>query len=640
MSDQPDPLLTRQDACKFTPRISLGWADGIGLLVILLTGILMTWWSWLCWPDPIIDFGRELYTPWQITQGKVLYRDLMLFNGPLSQYFNAALFALFGVGLRTLVIANLLILTATVGMIYLIVREIASPIAATISGLTVVLLFAFKQYSLIGNFNWICPYSHEITHGLSLSILAIWLTGRWIALGSKRRAWFLGLIVGLVFLTKVEIFVACMGTVTVAWFYPLILKQRNFRQWLAETGLFFTGLLSPPLIALGLLCLAMPFEMALKGTIGSWAYVLVKQHTNLPFFTWSIGGSSLSKQLHLTLIMIGWYVLLIGPMVLVCLAWTRSWRWRITAGLVMFFAVYFILLMQGTSIFVSPITWLKSQKHWGQFAFPWPFFISVIFCTLLVGTWKHRNKSKVSLLWAQGAIYTLFALMMMAKMLFNVRMWQYGFALTMPAAIVLIVVMFDGLPNLLRRYKINRSLLRLWMLILWGCVLVFHLNVTGSFFHGKQTTVGTGADQFQAYYRGDIVNKILQYLQENAQPNDTIAVMPDGEIIQYLARLTNPSPYSNFIPATLILFGEEKVLQSLRKEPPTWIVLAHRETSEYGAASFGKDYAKTIWRWIEKEYKPVYRYGEPPFNPENKFGIVVAKRRSPAPSNPELKNGQ
>ncbi|MBL4702180.1 MAG: hypothetical protein JKX85_13080 [Phycisphaeraceae bacterium] len=631
MSDQFTTALPHQSSCNLKLRSRLGWADVIGLLVILLAGILMTWWSWLCWPDPLIDFGRELYTPWQLTQGKVLYRDLMLFNGPLSQYFNAMLFTLFGVGLRTLVVANLLILTATLGLIYIAVRELASPIAATMGCLTVVLLFAFKQYSLIGNFNWICPYSHEITHGISLSILALCLTGRWMALGSGRRAWILGLIVGLVFLTKVEIFVACMGSVTVAWFYPLVFKRRNVRQWLAETSLFFIGLLSPPLIALGLLSMAMPFKLAFTGTIGSWAYVLVKQHTNLPFFTWSIGGSSLSKQLYLTLCMIGWYLLLIGPMVLICLAWARSWRWRIAAGLVMILAVLFILFMQGTSIFESPLTWLKSQKHWGEFAFPWPLIILIIFSILLLGTWRHRRESEVSLLWARGAIYTLFALMMMAKMLFNVRLWQYGFALTMPAAVVIVVVMFEGLPNLLRRYKLNRSLLRLWMLILWGCVLIFHLNVTSSIFHSKNTTVATGVDQFRAYYRGDIVNKILQYLQENAQPTDTIAVMPDGEMIQYLARLTNPSPYSNYIPATLILFGEGKVLKSLQKNPPTWIVLAHRETSEYGAASFGKDYAKTIWHWIEKEYKPVYRCGEPPFNPENKFGIVVAKRRTPLP---------
>ena len=31
-----------------------------------------------------IDFGREVYVPWQIAQGRVLYRDLAYIFGPLS----------------------------------------------------------------------------------------------------------------------------------------------------------------------------------------------------------------------------------------------------------------------------------------------------------------------------------------------------------------------------------------------------------------------------------------------------------------------------------------------------------------------------------------------------------------------------
>ena len=58
--------------------------------------------SWGAWPDVMVDFGRELYVPWRITLGEVLYRDLEWFNGPLSQYVNALWFRLFGVGAWTL----------------------------------------------------------------------------------------------------------------------------------------------------------------------------------------------------------------------------------------------------------------------------------------------------------------------------------------------------------------------------------------------------------------------------------------------------------------------------------------------------------------------------------------------------------
>ena len=46
------------------------------VLVLAIVFAMLTVWSWLKWPDPLIDFGRELYTPWQLSSGKVLYRDV------------------------------------------------------------------------------------------------------------------------------------------------------------------------------------------------------------------------------------------------------------------------------------------------------------------------------------------------------------------------------------------------------------------------------------------------------------------------------------------------------------------------------------------------------------------------------------
>ena len=68
------------------------------------------WLSWRKWLDPIVDYGREVYIPWQLSQGQVLYRDIAYFNGPLSPYFNALVFKTFGVGLMSLAWVNIAIL--------------------------------------------------------------------------------------------------------------------------------------------------------------------------------------------------------------------------------------------------------------------------------------------------------------------------------------------------------------------------------------------------------------------------------------------------------------------------------------------------------------------------------------------------
>ena len=119
------------------------WA---GLVLVGCVFALAAALSWRRWPDILVDFGIQLYLPWRISQGDVLYRDVMyLTGGPLSQYFNALLFKIFGVSFRTLIFANLAI---TAGMLVLVYRRFlaaADRLTATMICLAIVLVFAFQH---------------------------------------------------------------------------------------------------------------------------------------------------------------------------------------------------------------------------------------------------------------------------------------------------------------------------------------------------------------------------------------------------------------------------------------------------------------------------------------------------------------
>src|SRR5688572_12897438 len=88
-------------------------AAGLGLLFVVLAS-----WTWRKWGDALVDFGHELYIPWQIAEGRVLYRDLAYFMGPLSQHLNALLFRVFGVSFGTLIAANLAILAGITFLVH------------------------------------------------------------------------------------------------------------------------------------------------------------------------------------------------------------------------------------------------------------------------------------------------------------------------------------------------------------------------------------------------------------------------------------------------------------------------------------------------------------------------------------------
>src|ERR1700748_3664490 len=103
----------------------------LGPALIAIASIIMLAWSWNTWPDPLVDFGLQLYVPWQLVQGKVLYRDIAYYNGPLSQYFNMTLFAVGGVGVKTIVYANLAILAIAIVLVYRLARRASGTTAAT-----------------------------------------------------------------------------------------------------------------------------------------------------------------------------------------------------------------------------------------------------------------------------------------------------------------------------------------------------------------------------------------------------------------------------------------------------------------------------------------------------------------------------
>jgi hypothetical protein len=83
------------------------------ILFLVLTFVFLTVWSWRKGADILVDFGLQLYLPWQIASGKLLYRDVAyLPGGPFSQYFNATLFKFFGASLTIFSRSSIFVLSA------------------------------------------------------------------------------------------------------------------------------------------------------------------------------------------------------------------------------------------------------------------------------------------------------------------------------------------------------------------------------------------------------------------------------------------------------------------------------------------------------------------------------------------------
>src|ERR1041385_832509 len=137
-----------------------------GPVAIAAAFVALTIWSWRKWPDVLIDFGQQLYIPWQLSRGAHLYTDIAFLHGPLSQHLNALLFRLFGVSFTVLIVVNLLMLAGLTAIVHRLVRAAADRLSAAIACLLLLTVFGFSQYVAAGNYNDVAPYTHESTHGM------------------------------------------------------------------------------------------------------------------------------------------------------------------------------------------------------------------------------------------------------------------------------------------------------------------------------------------------------------------------------------------------------------------------------------------------------------------------------------------
>jgi hypothetical protein len=590
----------------------------VGPVLILLAMSWMLFWTWGTWPDVLVDFGRELYTPWQITEGRVLYRDLECFTGPLSQYLNAGWFSLFGVSLRTLVWCNVALLVLLTALLYLAFRQTDGHWPAVFACLVFIFVFAFGQYVGIGNYNYICPYAHEATYGLLLAwaaLLCLWRfpSGAlpWAAAG--------GIALGLAFLTKAEVFVSGAAAALVS--LVLLAGRPTFprKKVLAGWGLVLGGALLPPVVTFGLLCTQMTPHQALYGTLGTWALIADPGQTGMRFYRVGMGTDDLAGNLgHLTRWLFAYAAILV-PLFGLALAARRPGRYRLG------------LAVAACALLGGGLWWYRSDIPWFESARPLPALVlgagvlTFARCVRCVRAGEHAEAVRLS----RRLTLLVFAFALLGKMLFNARVQHYGFVLAMPATLALVAALAGWLPEAIDRWGGCGAVFRLGSLaaiVVWGAVL---LEVRARALEYTGFQVAAGADHFWGDERGLFVNASLKALAERSRPGETLAVLPEGVMINYLARRENPTPYTFLTPFDLRWFGEAAVLATFQAHPPDLIALVHQDTSAYGPRFFGRDYGQTLAGWIYSHYGLVCLIGAPPLR-DNRFGIALLRRKPEA----------
>ncbi|MEW5736164.1 MAG: hypothetical protein AB1921_15045 [Thermodesulfobacteriota bacterium] len=571
--------------------------------------------------DILVDFGGELYLPWRLSGGAVLYRDIAFLKGPLASYTMAALFSLLGPSIRTFTGANLALTAASAALIFLFFRRAANTFTAFFTTAVFLFFFAFQHFHAIGIFNWVAPYSEDLTVGAALCLALVNLLAVLFKRESKGLLLLAGLVFGLILLTKIEVILAASGAV--AAFFLLFFMQSPERK--AERfALFLAAAAAPALAAFALLSLPLgagPCLSSLSRTVTAALDPRVSQNL---FYRSSLG--------------------LDHPMRNLAGAGADFLRMALTAAALAALSLLPARLGKASGAILAATgavaVFLSLRVLFGT---PLPAVIlgraltafSLCAVAFLLGPAllpKHRGLPDPST--SSLAVWAVLSLLLLAKMLVKPRVGQLGFVLAMPAALLLTAAFTYGLPALVSRQGGSKTAAQALAAAFLMLDLAFAASLSFSRLSEKTFPVGAPPDRIYAYpsskgfaIAGEGFDEVLSRVRASVAPGETLLVLPEGIMVNFLTGCKNPTRYMNFMPTELIVFSEREMLADIRKHPPDAVLVIPKLSADFGVGLFGTDpeNGKAIMDWVRLYYALRWQIPRPGLDPDI-WSIRLLKR--------------
>ena len=572
---------------KFLARHSF-WLGLVAVAITFITGAVLTWRKW---PDLFGDFGMQFYIPWRLADGAVLYRDLFyMAGGPLSQYYHAALFKIFGASFLTLIISNLTIAAAMLLLVYRSFWRAADTLTATLIALAIVTGFVFAQYTGIGNCNYLSPYSHEMVHGLALSILTLALMAGWLAEKNFRALLGAGFCAGLVALTKPDIFLALLLTLAAAFGLSCLKAGTRKIPFKAAAPFILAALV--PLAGCFLFFLRLPgWRESLRLEFFGWRPIFMAGVVNNPYYQWSLGLDAPFDHTRQTAL----YFLVCGLIV-----------------------VFYAAVFKRTKNLPVPGRWFANGAALvpvllAAIKFNWPKVGAVLPLLGLVTVailWRQFRRQPDNQKVLFPLLWGIFGILLLAKQGVFPRIWHTGFALAMPAFVSAVYLLIQLLPDFLEeKFQVPHRPLRAGAMAVLLIALASLAHTSEQFYSQKNLPVGHGADLIMANGpAGNAVearnlNLALAWIDKNIPPRATLATLPEGVMLNYLSRRVNPTPCFDWNPTVLAVFGAGRMTAVFEQNAPDYIAVVEWQTYEFGVGYFGSQpgYGAELMDWIKKK---------------------------------------
>ena len=490
----------------------------------------------------LIDFGREVYYPQRILQGKILYKDLFNIYGPLAYQINAVLYKFFGAKLSTLYGAGVLCSLLTVSGIFLIAKKFLSEFLSF--GIGLFSLAVGVTTSVIFNFHF--PYSWAVLYGLVAFLFSLYFLLNFCDDKNSTNLCISSFLAGICITCKYDFIL--YGIIVLF----LIIKEKNFKALLS--------FLSVPFICFGVL-----FIQGLRFSDLANFLIVIKAMAKSKTLTYFYQNSGI--YFH--------------PKALVT-----------DFLLFLKFVIPFSAILASVSLFNRNKNGSISLQIFGWVTFLWFFtgkyqiafgFLPLVLLIFALFSYKKFDFKLF--------ILVLSALAAGAKVFWVLILQSYGNYYVSIILIAFLALLFTYLPKKLEK------VVAIYVII--AGLFIFISNFSALSLPQYKITTEKGTIYTQKYI-ADSTNQLINFLKNQ---NGNAVIFPEGMSVNFLSNTISDDYYNSLLPLYVETFTEEKIINHYRENLPEYVIFNNLNMKDYYFKYICEDYALDFCRFVKDNYE-------------------------------------
>ena len=556
---------------------------GTGLLLIAIF-FAITAFTWAAWGHLRVDMGGALHRAERLADGAILYRDVQVHYTPLAPYTMAALLAIFGKHLLVVYLTGLSILVMQSILLWNIARRFLEEFEAAIGLIAFWVLLAFQP----GLFNWVLPNVFAGTFASLFATAVVAMVVADIEAPRPRKLIAASLLVGLAGLSKLEYGLATAVTLI---FYSILLRPRNTttrpealkHQALDLLRVAFPGAILATLV-LGLVLTTVSWDVLIFDNIyrvRSLSEALDSYTKNLfPHFLPEIGVAALCY-------------LVAFPVA--CCAAALGFRW-LREGVIDAIAGIFLLLLSAGATYLATRHWSPDEvaNVYKQIQFSWAPAVWILIAFLAM---VMRERLGPSTRWRTLAIVGVFSFVITLRWSFRVA-WPAYYAVLAPFLVVWLVRNATAFL-----YPVGQDRARGigFVLMVWiACGASAHADAYRTRTFPLSFPRGT---IYTTPKVGRPMKQTIEYLRFKTEPGAAVAVIPEEQLINFLAETPHPTTDTGVGPGWLATREDEvRFLRQIDEADTKFLIISRRRYPEFHTGNFAS-YEPWVTEQLQKKYR-------------------------------------